>query len=195
MRSTRSIVILAALTLALTPMGSHGKQVTPGALPPPLLARSYFPDRAALGDGWFSRQSFTSTQDLDLTVFQTYALRRYGGPGGARASLAVRPLVTEPGATLRGWALISDAMDTWAWDYEGGYQSRRDLAGMDPPDGCLDAQRITGMDDTGFPVAVTACVTDRVVLVAVFSGELPQRQGPETSDHLIALSLASAASA
>lgn len=195
MRSTVAFLVLISVVMGASVPGIQASSSTPEALAPPLLAKSYFPDRDALGDGWISREGFTSTQDLDLTVFETYALRRYGGPGGPRASITVYPLVSDRGAMLRGWALITDVMDTRAWDYEGGYQSRQELADMEPPDGCLDAQRIGGTDDTGFPVAITACVTDRVVLIAFVSGEMPQKRGPETSDHLINLSLHAAAAA
>lgn len=189
MRST-FVVLLLALGVIGAPVSILAQaDSTPAALAP----QRYFPDREQLGEGWLMRQSYTTTEDLDTTVFQTFSKRRYGGPGGARAALDVRPLVDRPGAMLRGWAMMTDAFESWSFDYEGGYASRRDLATMPPPEGCLDAQRITGIDDNGYPVAVTMCATEDVILVAFFSGEMPYKQGPETSDQLIAWALEAAA--
>jgi len=184
-----AVLIITFLLTALT-VPTAGVALGQGT-PAPTAESDYFPTLEQLGDDWIVRQTLETKEDLDTDIFQTFVKRRYGGPGGTRAAVDVRPLTDAPGAMLRGWALITAEVDTLAFGYEGGYASTRELASVPPPEGCLDARRITGADDNGYPVAVTFCAREDVILTAFVSGELPNLAGHRASDQLIAWSLES----
>lgn len=182
-------IVLASVVLVMPSVALGSPPATPEQVSPD----RYFPARSQLGDGWVTRNTLGPGDDLDESVFEDVQRRRYGGPAGARATVTVWTLTDRPGSTLRGWTLVTDQLERTAFSFEGGYASLGELASLDPPDGCLDAQRMSGVDDTGFSVSITLCATEAAFISSYFSGEMPYMSPIEASDQLIAWALEAAA--
>lgn len=131
-----------------------------------------------LGPGWDSSQ----VPGLDGSTGN----RAYGGPGGARLTLAISLL--EPDTADRSWQGVRESIETFTENEIAGGT----LTSNTPPvDGCQDVLWANGVESAyiDFTISITACRTDRAVLFAKISGEWRGKAEVEASDSLIQLLL------
>ena len=192
MRSiTYAVAIIALLWVLGIPAprnaGRASQQATPVSAP---VAAGLLPSGDAFGEGWALLVS-RPVPDPPAGVFSDTAVGAYGGPNGARLTIAVLRVAPGMTAVRSSWEFGNPAFEAFRGEIDYGYDSSREtsLAATPPPQGCADARRTYGIEEIGldaFSVGITLCAADPdAIVLVVASGELAGLSGSQASDRAV----------
>ena len=189
-RMIRSLVVsllLLASIVNVPPVTAQETEATPAS-------SAYLPDATALGTGWSELDRFGLEVPTD--IFQEGSRASYTGPDGSRVVIAVY-LPTEDRVAIRqSWEETTDTFDSLRYRVAGNYDySQIDrLEALTPPDGCVEAKRAEGTDESyGVIAGLTMCALENdAILLAVASGSVLDESGYRAADAVIQLAISAA---
>jgi hypothetical protein len=187
MRHVLSTFMAAFLLLSAAPTYAQDEEPEAGT-----NAAQDLPDAAVLGSEWvlaevispdsIERYGFTMSPD----VFREGAAGIYLGPAGSRA-LIVRFLLTDNRVAIRrSWDDAGELLHTLGYSMSTDYSRDQELETMAPPDGCLEAKRVEGVEKVfRLPAGATLCAgdDDSLFLVVIY-GEVNGLTGVAASDAI-----------
>lgn len=185
MNPTHRLAVLAVFlssVLVAVPAVAQDAAETPE---PGAASLELVPEPTLFGEEWSMQRDPVLFVPSDS--FRDGAIVSYGGPDGSRIVLAAM-LVTDNRVAVRAsWEEIGQLFDQYKYDLNYDYQLEDELGNAAPPNGCVEAKRIEGVNKMdSFFTGVTLCAgeLDEILLV-VASGEIGQLSGYRASDSVV----------
>jgi len=180
----RHLLIFLTVLLMAAAVPAVSAQEEPEPDPGPNAA-SVLPDPTIFGTGWVQAEVISPDVvdryyfEMSPDVFREGAAGIYVGPNGARA-IVVNLLLTDNRVAIRtSWEDTSELLSGLGRRIDEDYERVRELEIRNPPEGCLGAKYMEGVEQNyRFPAGGTLCAADDDSLLSVFVfGEMDGKMG------------------
>lgn len=182
-----------ALMCLIVVSGASGVVAQDEEPDPGSTAASMLPEASLFGSGWTQAEVISPDIvdryyfEMSPDVFREGAAGIYVGPNGSRA-IVVNLLLTDNRVAIRiSWEDAGEMLSGLGRRIDEDYERARELEVVAPPEGCLEAKRIEGVEQNfRFPAGGTLCAADDDSLLLVFIfGTVNDLTGVDASDAIV----------